>query len=55
MDELATMTEAARQDVMFRGSQDPDRAWINSPYDTWLPNPYYRGPAVPHPEADPDD
>ena len=27
-----------------------DTAWILSPYDTWERNPFYSGPAVPHPD-----
>jgi hypothetical protein len=30
----------------------PDRAWINSDRDVWYANPYYKGPAQPHPEDD---
>ena len=34
------------------GREQTQRAWILSPFDTWEPNPAYRGPPVPHPESD---
>jgi hypothetical protein len=37
------------------GALEPERAWILTPFDTWLPNPHYVGPRVPHPEADWDE
>jgi hypothetical protein len=32
------------------GEMNPDVAWISTPFDTWGQNPFYTGPAVPHPE-----
>ena len=32
------------------GAGRPDCAWLCSDYDTWVRNPHYVGPAVPHPE-----
>jgi hypothetical protein len=37
------------------GRENPDQAWINTPMDTWEPNPFYRGPPVRHPEDDRED
>jgi len=34
------------------GRQDPERAWISTPFDTWERNPAYTGPPVPHPEEE---
>jgi len=44
-------------DIRFReGADYPDRAWLATPYDmVWVANPYYTGPAVPHPEDDEDE
>ena len=49
---LATMSDAVREYTDFVGSENPDRAWILSQYDSWVRNPYYRGPAVQCPEYD---
>lgn len=46
------MSAALDQYAGAHGAETPDRAWILSPFDTWEPNPHYRGPAVPHPEDD---
>lgn len=34
------------------GAANPERAWILTDRDVWHKNPYYTGPAVPHPEED---
>ena len=34
------------------GEEDPQSAWILTPYDIWMKNPHYRGAPVPHPEDD---
>lgn len=47
---LATVTEACREYARNAGMDDPDRAWILTPWDSWERNPFYRGPAVRHPE-----
>ena len=36
------------------GMDHPERAWILSNRDVWYRNPFYRGPAVPHPDDDVD-
>jgi len=43
--------EAISEWVFVVGQECPDEAWLCSPYDSWESNPYYRGPAVPHPES----
>lgn len=48
--ELATPTEACREYARNVGAERPEDAWILTDWDTWEPNPYYHGPAVPHPE-----
>lgn len=48
--ELATPKEACREYAHNVGRDCPDVAWISTDWDSWEPNPFYRGPAVPHPE-----
>jgi hypothetical protein len=47
----ATMSEADREYAHNVGEMQRDRAWILSDRDVWYRNPYYKGPAEPHPEA----
>jgi hypothetical protein len=54
-DQMATPTDAVHEYVSYVGSTRPEAAWILSQYDTWEPNPYYSGPAEPHPEDDRDE
>jgi hypothetical protein len=49
---LATASEACKEFAANVGSEDTERAWILTPFDSWERNPYYCGPAVPHPEED---
>ena len=51
-DHLATPQEACREYARNVGIEYPDRAWILTHFDTWERNPFYHGPAVPHPESD---
>ena len=51
-DHPASMAEAADEYGRNHGSENTDCAWILTPFDTWEANPFYRGPAVPHPEDD---
>lgn len=52
----ATEGEADREYAYNVGREYPERAWILSDRDVWYANPFYHGPAVPHPEADlPED
>lgn len=48
--EIATPREACREYARSVGAERPDAAWILTDWDSWEPNPFYRGPAVPHPE-----
>ena len=45
-------SEWDRAEACERGAMNPDRAWILTDRDVWHKNPYYAGPAVPHPEED---
>lgn len=51
---VATDDEAVAEFARNIGSEYPDRAWLLDDRDAWVRNPHYRGPAVPHPEADGD-
>lgn len=46
----ATPSEARAEYARNAGSDSPGEAWILTPWDTWEPNPAYRGPKVRHPE-----
>jgi len=50
----AMPADAAREYAMNVGRENPQRAWILTPYDSWEPNPFYSGPPVRHPEDDPE-
>jgi hypothetical protein len=50
----ATYTEAFAEFAYNGGADHSDRAWLLHDCDVWVRNPHYRGPAVPHPEADGD-
>jgi hypothetical protein len=45
-------TEAVRQYAYAIGSENTERAWILSPFDTWEPNPFYIGEPQPHPNEE---
>ena len=49
---LATEASAAREYARNVGSENPDRPWILTNYDTWERNPFYSGPPARHPEDD---
>lgn len=44
------MSAAIGEYARNHGELDTERAWILTPFDTWVKNPHYTGPAVPHPE-----
>jgi len=48
----STDSEWDHAEAMELGYEDPSRAWVSTDRDVWHRNPYYRGPAVPHPEDD---
>lgn len=47
-----TMADADREYARELGRQNPESAWILSDRDVWYPNPFYQGPAQPHPEEE---
>jgi hypothetical protein len=49
---LANEQDSCREFARNVGREYPERAWISTPFDTWEPNPFYVGPAVPHPYSD---
>lgn len=46
------MTEAEwdRAAAYELGAARPQSAWVLTDRDCWYPNPFYKGPPVPHPE-----
>jgi len=52
---LATEAEADREYARNFGMDHPAMPWILSDRDVWYPNPFYRGPAVRHPEDEWED
>lgn len=52
---MSYLEDAAKEYADQHGALSPDRAWINTPLDSWEPNPHYKGPPVPHPESDPEE
>lgn len=32
------------------GAECPESAWLLTPWDAWMRNPYYTGPPIQHPE-----
>ena len=51
---VSSDSEWDRAEACEAGAAEPDRAWILTDRDVWHANPYYTGPAVPHPEDDYD-
>lgn len=50
--EVATPRGACREYALNCGRDGNESAWILTPYDTWEPNPFYKGPRQSHPEDD---
>lgn len=48
----ATMRDLLGDWARSVGDERPEVAWLLSDLDVWVRNPYYRGPAAPHPECD---
>ena len=46
----ATDQEWDRAEAYEIGRDHPERAWVLTDRDVWHANPFYHGPAVPHPE-----
>ncbi len=49
---LASNNDALREFAYNAGRDCPDHAWLLHFSDTWVQNPHYKGPPVPHPESD---
>lgn len=47
---MMTQSDHDNHEAMVLGDMKPDQAWILTDRDVWHKNPYYTGPAVPHPE-----
>ena len=47
-------TEAMNEYADVVGSEHPERSWILTDYDVWVPNPHFKGehPPVPYPDFD---
>jgi hypothetical protein len=54
-DHLASIPEAIAEWARNYGASHADQAWLSSDWDTWVRNPHYAGPPVPHPEEDRGD
>lgn len=50
-----TDAEWDRAEARELGEHYPERAWVCTGRDVWHANPYYTGPAVPHPEECDED
>ena len=44
--------EAILEQRLIFGSENPEKQWILSSWDTWEKNPFYTGPDQGHPEDD---
>jgi len=40
-----------RANAFEMGADRPNQAWILTDRDVWHPNPFYKGPEMPHPES----
>jgi hypothetical protein len=47
---MSSEQEALEEYAVVVGRDNPDQAWISTPYDVWRSNPFYRGTPVPYPE-----
>jgi hypothetical protein len=47
-----TDAEWDRAEAREQGENNPDQAWVLTNRDVWHANPFYKGPAVPHPEEE---
>ena len=50
-DYTPTGDDLLRQFAGAYGEERPEQAWLLSDLDIWVANPYYTGPAEPHPES----
>ncbi len=51
-DAMMTQSDHDNHEAQVLGETHPERAWILTDRDVWHRNPYYTGPAQPHPEDD---
>lgn len=51
----SSMSEMDRDYALNYGREHLNMAWITTPLDQVLPNPFYDGEPVPHPLHDPED
>jgi hypothetical protein len=52
----ATPADACREAAYNAGMDSPERPWILTDWDVWMPNPHFVGDRGPHPEDfDPED
>ena len=49
---LASPDDAVREYGLNAGRDNPSIAWIVTPWDVLVANPFYRGAPVPHPDDD---
>jgi hypothetical protein len=49
---FANGNQALREYAFNAGMDNPEKAWILTPWDVWMPNPHYDGPEVQHPEEE---
>ena len=49
--EYASDADWDRAEAYEKGEANPDQAWVCTGRDVWHANPFYHGPAVPHPES----
>ena len=57
-DRFSTWSEAVTEFAFNAGRDRPDIQWLLTDYDTWIRNPFYRGPEQIHPDylgADDDE
>ncbi len=54
-DHLPTAEELDRREAFELGDENHAVAWVCTDRDAWHANPFYTGPAVPHPELIEDD
>jgi hypothetical protein len=48
--QVSSTMECSQEDARLAGRTRSNQAWILSDFDVWHRNPYYVGPAQPHPE-----
>lgn len=54
-DNYPTAEELDRREAFELSANNPAVAWVCTDRDAWHANPFYTGPAVPHPELIEDD